>query len=421
MSRPRIRTPKSISDLALDIQNANRGTPRGRGLLADSLRQYGAGRSILADRLGRVIAGYKTVEEARALGIPITVVPTDGRTLIVVQRTDLDLNGDPRARALAIADNRIAELDLDWDPALLEQLRADGLRMDSWWTETEWQTLLGIELTPAPGEDQVLAPGPTNIKRGDLFVLGRHRLLCGDATDAADVSRLLGEVTPVLMATDPPYGVSYDPSWRHRALPRQRTAIGAVANDTEAAWPEAFRLFPGDVVYAWHAARATATVASTLEGVGFNLRAQIIWVKPSLVLSRGDYHWQHEPCWYAVRRGGTSHWKGDRSQSTVWPVPNLGVAGGDRTSDNTPTGHSTQKPVRLFEIPIRNHTVPGDFVYDPFLGSGTTLIAAEKTNRAACVMDVDPQYVQVALTRWETFTGMRATKISGERAGRRRP
>ena len=420
MARKRVRTPRNVADLELDIRNANRGNARGRDLLGDSLRQYGAGRSILADRFGRVIAGNKTVEQARALGIPITVVPTNGGTLVVVQRTDLDLDADPRARALAIADNRIAELDLDWDPAVLEQLRAEGLRMDAWWNETEWNALMGTDLAAAPGENQVLTPGPTSIKRGDFFALGRHRLMCGDATDASDVSRLLGEVAPVLMATDPPYGVSYDPSWRHRALPRQRTAIGAVTNDTEASWPEAFRMFPGDVIYAWHAARATATVASTLESVGFNLRAQIIWAKPSLVLSRGDYHWQHEPCWYAVRRGGTSHWKGDRSQTTIWPVPNLGVAGGDRTAENTPTGHSTQKPVRLFEIPIRNHTVPGDFVYDPFAGSGTALIAAEKTNRSALVMDIDPQYVQVAITRWETFTGQRATKIAGDAGHRRR-
>ena len=141
------------------------------------------------------------------------------------------------------------------------------------------------------------------------------------------------------------------PAWRHRAFPTQRTAVGAVAHDTEAAWPAAFRLFPGDVIYAWHAARATAVVATTLESLKFNLRAQIIWAKQHFALSRGDYHWQHEPCWYAVRRGATSHWQGDRTQTTVWTVPNLNAMGGTRTEENTPTGHGTQKPVRLSRNP----------------------------------------------------------------------
>ena len=410
-SNGRRRSDLTLTDLTPDPKNANRGTARGRAALATSLTTHGAGRSVLIDRAGRVIAGNKTVEQARALGLTITVVPTDGRQLVVVQRTDLDLKRDARARALAIADNRVGELDLDWDPAVLEQLRADGLDLSGLWSEDEWAGLTGAAVTTDPREDHVLAPGATTIRTGDLFALGQHRLLCGDATSATDVRQLLGETAPVLMATDPPYGVEYDPAWRHRAFPNQRTAVGAVAHDTEAAWPAAFRLFPGDVIYAWHAARATAVVAATLENLKFTLRAQIIWAKQHFALSRGDYHWQHEPCWYAVRRGATSHWQGDRTQTTVWTVPNLNAMGGTRTDENAPTGHGTQKPVRLFEIPIRNHTRAGDAVYDPFVGSGTTVIAAEKTARVAYVMDLDPQYVQVVITRWEQFTGLRATRI----------
>jgi DNA modification methylase len=152
---------------------------------------------------------------------------------------------------------------------------------------------------------------------------------------------------------------------------------------------------------------------------GFTLRCQIIWVKSHFALSRGNYHFQHEPAWYAVRHGATSHWQGDRTQSTVWSVPNLNPFGGTRVGENAPTGHSTQKPVRLFEIPIQNHTTPGEAVYDPFLGSGTTLIAAEKTKRIAYAIDVDPQYVQVALTRWETYTGQRATRLDRSTRTRR--
>jgi DNA modification methylase len=363
------------------------------------------------DRAGFLIAGNKVLEHAKALGLPIRVVPTTGDALVVVQRTDLDLNVDPRARALAIADNRVGEVDLAWDPEMLHQLQEQGLEVGPWWTEAEWKTLTASVTAYDPAEDAVLKPPATTIVRGDLFALGRHRLLCGDATDADDVARLLGDTVPVLMVSDPPYGIGYDPAWRHRAYPLQRTAVGTVTNDTEAAWPRAYHLFPGDIIYSWHAARATATVAATLEATGFTLRAQIIWVKQHFALSRGDYHWQHEPCWYAVRAGATSHWQGDRTQSTVWMVPNLNAIGGQREAENAPTGHSTQKPVRLFEIPIRNHTTSTDAIYDPFVGSGTALIAAEKTGRAAFVMDLDPQYVQTTLTRWETLTGAKATPI----------
>ena len=162
-----------------------------------------------------------------------------------------------------------------------------------------------------------------------------------------------------------------------------------------------------------------AIIATTLETAGFALRSQIVWLKQHFVLSRGEYHWQHEPCAYAVRKGAPSHWQGDRTQSTVWSVANLNIMGGTRSDDNAPTGHATQKPVRLFEIPIYNHTTTGEAVYDPFVGSGTTLIAAEKTGRIAYAMDIDPQYVQVALTRWEQFSGKRARCLNRTTARRR--
>jgi DNA modification methylase len=421
MSIPRRREPRirSLVDLVADPRNANRGTARGRAALERSLREYGAARAVVVDKNGCVIAGNKTVAEAKALEMPLRIVKSNGRELIAVQRDDLDLATDPRARELAIADNRIAELDLEWDPEMLERLRADGLDLSAFWTDTELTALLNGDVTAHPGENAVLEPGPTTIALGDLFALGRHRLLCGDATNPRDVSRLLGDMVPVVMATDPPYGVRYDAAWRHRAFPNQRTAVGAVANDSNAAWAGAFALFPGPVVYTWHAAPATAVVATTLEESGFVLRAHIVWVKQHFALGRGDYHWGHESAWYAVRKGATSHWQGDRTQSTVWTVPNLNIMGGTRTEDNAPTGHSTQKPVRLFEIPICNHTTTGQAVYDPFVGSGTALIAADKLNRVAYAMDLDPQYVQISLSRWEQFTGKRAKRISRDETRRR--
>jgi DNA modification methylase len=398
----------ALVDLTPDPQNANRGTDRGRAALAESLRAYGAGRAVLIDRKGRIIAGNKTVEEAKALGIPLRVVKTDGRHLIAVQRDDLDLAVDSRAKALAIADNRVGELDLEWDVDMVKQLRADGLDLSAFWTEQEFDTLFGNTTNGLTDENAVIEPGPTDIVRGELVVLGRHRLLCGDATSAGDVAYLLGGATPVLMTTDPPYGVSYDPAWRHRVNPTQRTAVGRVANDDRADWTAAWQLFPGAIAYVWHAALKAPNVAADLQTAGFTIRSQIIWQKQHFALSRGDYHWAHEPAWYGVR--GKGHWRGDRRQTTIWEVANLNPMGGSRVADNAVTGHGTQKPVRLFEIPMLNHTTSGEQVYDPFSGSGTAIIAAEKLGRACFAMEIDPKYVQAAVSRWEAFTGEKAVR-----------
>ena len=203
--------------------------------------------------------------------------------------------------------------------------------MSTFWGAEELETLLGEGIhTGLTEDDRTVTPRATTIQRGDLFRLGPHRLLCGDATDPADVARLLDGATPRLMVTDPAYGVRYDPAWRHRRAPRQRTAVGRVTNDDRADWTAAYQLFGGDVVYAWHAGVFAATVAASLEAAGFAIRSQVIWSKQHFAMSRGHYHWAHEPCWYAVRQGRPSRWRGDRTQSTVWAVPNLNPLGGDR-------------------------------------------------------------------------------------------
>jgi DNA modification methylase len=311
----------------------------------------------------------------------------------------------------------VGELDLEWDLDMLKQLHADGLDLSAFWSEAEFAELFADGTAGLTAENAVVEPGPTDIVRGELFVLGRHRLLCGDATSAGDVTRVLDGAQPAVMVTDPPYGVSYDPAWRHRVNPHQRTAVGRVLNDDRADWTAAWQLFPGAIAYVWHAALKAPTVAADLEAAGFTIRSQIIWQKQHFALSRGDYHWAHEPAWYAVR--GKGQWRGDRRQSTLWEVPNLNPMGGSRAADNTVTGHGTQKPVRLFEIPILNHTVAGEAIYDPFCGSGTAIIAAEKLGRACVAMELDPKYVQVIVTRWEAFTGQKAIRQSTGRAKRR--
>jgi len=154
--------------------------------------------------------------------------------------------------------------------------------------------------------------------------------------------------------------------------------------------------------------------AQSLAAAEFQIRAQIVWAKQHFALSRGNYHWQHEPCWYGVRKGRNPNWRGDRTQSTVWQIANLNSFGGNR--DETVTGHGTQKPVELMRRPILNHTERGDRVYDPFLGSGTTLMAAEQTERACYGLEIDPRYIDVIVRRWQEFSGNTATLAGADQA-----
>ena len=247
------------------------------------------------------------------------------------------------------------------------------------------------------------APASPVTRPGDLWLLGPHRLVCGDATDPAIVALALNGTVPHLMVTDPPYGVNYDPAWRDKVIDaasgkhKKPRATGKVANDHRADWREAWALFPGDVAYVWHSALHGHEVRASLEAARFLIRSQIVWDKGRLIISRGHYHWRHEPCWYAVRRGRTGHWAGDRKQTTVWLIPH-------RRSE---TGHGTQKPLLAMQRPMENNSRAGDAVYDPFVGSGTTIIAAETIGRVCHAVEIDPVYVDVAVRRWEAMTGRR--------------
>ena len=237
---------------------------------------------------------------------------------------------------------------------------------------------------------------------------GGHRLVCGDSTDEGTVAAALGGVTPHLMVTDPPYGVDYDPEWRKRAGINKSQRMGVVMNDGQADWRKSWALFPGDVAYVWHGALHAAEVADSLLACGFAIRAQIIWAKQSLVMGRGHYHWQHEPCWYAVK--GTGHWAGDRKQSTLWQITSK--------NQDADTIHSTQKPVECMKRPIENNSSPGQAIYEPFSGSGTTIIAAEMTGRVCHAIELSPAYVDVAVARWQAFTGQVAVHaVTGQPFG----
>jgi DNA modification methylase len=256
-------------------------------------------------------------------------------------------------------------------------------------------------------ENEVPELSETAVSRsGDIWCLGPHRVACGDSTDMAVVEPLFGTVQPHLMVTDPPYGVDYEPAWRHRAGVNRSGRLGKVRNDERADWQAAWALFPGSIAYVWHGALHASTVAESLTRQGFGIRAQIIWAKERLVIGRGDYHWQHEPCWYAVRKKG--NWTGDRKQTTLWTIPSGG--------QDTETPHGTQKPVECMRRPLLNNSDRGQAVYDPFLGSGTTLIAAETTARVCLAVELSPLYVDVAVRRWQPFTGAKATLLADGRA-----
>lgn len=238
------------------------------------------------------------------------------------------------------------------------------------------------------------------VKFGDLWECGEHRIICGDCTHVEVVTKLLGDEKPNLMVTDPPYGVEYDPNWRNEVdrangKPYGARAVGRVENDEKSDWREAWTLFEGNIAYVWHAGKHGGQVQESLEVCGLIVRNQIIWAKPRFVISRGDYHWQHEPCWYAVRKNGKGNWCGDRSQTTLWQIEH----------NKSETGHGTQKPFECMARPVRNNSEIGDLVYDPFLGSGTTMIACENLKRKCRAIELNPAYVAVALQRWSDLTG----------------
>lgn len=384
---------RPVAELVPYARNARTHSPAQVRLIAGSITEFGFTNPVLVDGENGIIAGHGRVLAARQLGL--AEVPT----------IELVHLSDAQRRAYLLADNRLAE-QAGWDRAMLALEAADldalGIDLGTLGFEAgEIDDLLGHgaadpreELTPAPPLQPVSRPG-------DLWLCGRHRVLCGDATSADDVAQLLGDVQPQLMVSDPPYGVSYDPVWRNQSGASRTDRIGKVLNDDRADWREAWALFPGAVAYVWHGALHAGTVAESLTACGFAIRSQIIWSKERLVLSRGDYHWQHEPCWYAVRKTGKAHWSGDRKQTTLWQISSR--------DQDAETVHGTQKPVELMRRPMLNNSAPGQPVYDPFLGSGTSVIAAETCERACLGLELDPAYVDVIVTRWQDFTGAAAT------------
>jgi DNA modification methylase len=271
-----------------------------------------------------------------------------------------------------------------------------------------------------PDECPPIPEAPVS-RPGDLWLLGPHRLLCGSCVESADVARVLDGGKPTLLITDPPYGVELETKWRDRAglgsepvgpgdaIHRtEGHTITSMAGDTIADWSPAFALVPSlAIAYVWHATSHMIEVAEGLQSIGFELRQQIIWEKTVAAISRQAYHWKHEPCWYAVRKGHTAKWIGTKDQTTIWEAASpKQISSGSKEEK---FDHPTQKPIALMERPIKNHD---GAVYEPFGGSGTTLMACETLGRNCYSIEIEPRFVDVIVTRFQNFTG-RAAILDG--------
>jgi DNA modification methylase len=399
-----------LADLMPDPQNARTHGERNLALIESSLREVGAGRSIVVDEDGTILAGNATVAAAARAGFSrVRVVDADGSELIAVRRTGLT---DEQKRRLALFDNRAAEL-ADWDTEIIAAL-ADDTDLSLLWNDDELATLLGhLENNEPPAlltnPDEVAdVPVEPVTQPGDCWKLGDHRLLCGDATKDGDLVRVLDGAVADLIVTDPPYGVAYegktidrltianDDLDDHSLYAFLLDALSAIQGVTK----------PGGAIYCFHADSHGLPVRRAFHDAGWQLKQTLIWVKQSLVLGRQDYHWRHEPILYGWKAGAGHFFVDDRTQTTVWEV--------DRPSRNAE--HPTMKPVELLSIAIGNSSRPGEVVLDPFAGSGSTLIACEQLGRNARLVELDPRYCDVIVQRWEAATGNTAEHIAATHA-----
>jgi len=385
----------SINDLTSDHKNARRRTDRSTSLIAESLKRYGAARSIVIDEDGRILAGNGTVEGAKKAGInKVRVIEAEGDELIAVRRAGLT---EDQKVGLALADNRSSDLS-EWDNEMLRKLSEEH-DLTPWFEDDE---LLAEVLDAVDGntdpDDVPEAPADPITKLGDLWILGNHRLLCGDSTDTIALGRLMAGLNADLWLTDPPYNVNYEGGTGLK-IQNDNMKDGEFRQFLHDVYVAAnCFLRAGAVFYIWHADSEGYNFRGAASDVGWKVRQCLIWLKSSLVMGRQDYQWKHEPCLYGWTEGAAHYWGSDRKQTTILEF--------DKPRRNGE--HPTMKPVELFEYQMANSTKQGDIVLDSFGGSGTTMIAAERIHRKSRLMELDPAYCDVIVKRWEDFTGKKA-------------
>ena len=382
----------SIAQLSLDPKNARKHSARNLEAIAASLLKFGQRKPLVVHR-GVVLAGNGTLEAARSLGwteIDVAEVPDDW---------DMDT-----AKAYALADNRTAEL-AEWDDAELSKQILE-LNEKGWDIEE-----LGFEM-PQILETEIIddevpeVPAVPTTKVGDVWKLGKHRLVCGDSTDVTVFDKLLGEEKADLVWTDPPYGVSY--------VGKTKDAL-TIENDTlNLAELEDFLRSAFNAIFTatkpgacWYVAAPSGNLFQAFSIPLSELevwRHTLVWVKDTLVMGRADYHYRHESIFYGWTPGAAHQTPPDRKQDTIWEIP--------RPKANKE--HPTMKPIELIERAIQNSSLVGQTVLDAFGGSGSTLIACEQTKRVARLIELDPKYCDVIIKRWENLTGLKAELLNSK-------
>ncbi len=370
--------------------------------IAGSIREFGFVNPVLIAEDGTIIAGHGRVLAARLLGMD--AVPS-------IRLTGLS---DSQCRALVLADNRIA-LNAGWDEALLalelSDLKEAGFDLGIMGFEDgELDRLLaGAEAEDETSTPPVIIPEPPRhpaSRTGDLWLLGTHRLLCGDSTSHDDVRRLMNGERAVLFATDPPYLVDYDGS-NHPTRNKDWSQSYGTTWDDSSQGAELYDGFIGAAIaeaitedaawYCWHASRRQAMLEACWEKAGAFVHQQIIWVKDRGVLTRSHYLWKHEPCFMGWRRPNRPPKVAEQTLPSTWEMPSF-------AKDERPD-HPTPKPLDAFGIPMRQHVARGGLCYEPFSGSGSQIMAGEANGRRVFAMEISPAYVDVAVERWQAETG----------------
>lgn len=378
--------------------------------ICGSIKEFGFMNPVIVSEDGVIVCGHGRVMAAQRLGL--TKVPCIVESHLT----------EAQKRAYILADNRIA-LNAGWDSEMMQielsELKEQDFDLDSLGfsdNEVEYFMKGGAfaqmddagaldvdEEEDGEKEVEVDEESESITKLGDVWILGEHRLLCGDSTKEECVEKLFAGAMPNLMVTDPPYGTHYNPK-AHHLLARNASKGREVEilNDDRDCWEEAYSKFTGNVAYVWHGNLHTDVVFWDLKKCGFTLNSMIIWNKSNFAIGRSDYHWKHEVCVYATR--GNHNWQGGRDKCTVWDIPDIRSV----TKSEGSWGHSTQKPIECMKRPIENNSVRGEWVYDPFCGSGTTIIACEKTKRKCLAVELSPHFCDAIVRRWEEETHRQA-------------
>ena len=395
--RPLALDYRPIGDLIPYARNARTHSEAQVALIAGSIREYGFTNPVLVDGGNGIIAGHGRVLAARKLGLE--VVP-------VIELAHLS---EAQKRAYVLADNKLAE-QAGWDKDLLAlelgDLREMAVDLASLGFETgELDALLNAGAS-VPSVTIPEPPRNPASRTGDLWILGGHRLLCGDATSHADVRRLMNGERAVLFATDPPYLVDYDGSnhptrnkdWSHSyGVTWDDSSQGAELYDGFIAAAVAEAITEDAAWYCWHASRRQAMLEACWEKAGAFVHQQIIWVKDRGVLTRSHYLWKHEPCFMGWRRPNRPPKVAEQTLPSTWEMPSF-------AKDERPD-HPTPKPLDAFGIPMRQHVARGGLCYEPFCGSGAQIMAGEETGRRVFAMEISGSYVDVAVERWQAGTG----------------